>query len=277
MNSIAPSKNHPLAFFALVYVMSMPFWLISIHLGKSGLPDNMPLTDIGATLSPALAACILIFRENGKSGLKEFLRRVYDVSRIKRKKWLVIAACLLPAIYLITYAVMRCSDLPVTQSIEPSTALFSLFTMFLIAAIAEEIGYSAYATDALQKRLSALTTALLIGIPWALWHLPSMIEMGQPWQLIVWGLMATIAFRVITVWLYNNTNYSLFAVIIAHAIGTTARSAFPGGRSGYELGHGSISYGIIIFVAFLVIGFWGPSTLSNFRSRLFHSDQATSV
>lgn len=268
------NKNHPLAFFVLIYAMSIPFWLISVHLGKSGLPDNIPLTDIGATLSPTIAACILIYIENGKSGLKQFLSRVYDYSRIKRKRWLIIGIFLLPTLYVITYVAMQLADVPVAQHLDLSPALLSALAMFLIAATLEEIGYSAYATDALQKRFSALTTSLLIGVPWALWHLPSMIKMGQTWQLIAWGLLATVAFRVITVWLYNNTNCSLLAVILAHAVGTTARSAFPGGRHGYEIGDGSISYAIIIFAAVFVTVFWGKSTLSDFLGHHSHSGRA---
>lgn len=268
------NKNHPLVFFVLIYAMSAPFWLLSVFLGASGLPDNIPLTDIGATLSPAISACLLIYAENGKAGLKQFLGRVFDYGRIKRKRWLIVSIFLLPTLYVITYAVMRLADYPVAQQPNFSSALISALAIFLIAATLEEIGYSAYATDALQKRFSALATSFLIGVPWALWHLPSMIKMGQAWQLIVWGLLATVAFRVITVWLYNNTNDSLLAVIFAHAVGTTARSAFPGGRHGYELGDGVISYTIIIFAAVLVTVFWGKKTLCDFFGHQSHSGHA---
>ncbi|MGB8599764.1 MAG: CPBP family intramembrane glutamic endopeptidase [Burkholderiales bacterium] len=254
--------------------MSAPFWLVSTYLGGSGLPDNIPLTDIGATLSPAIAACLLIYVENGKAGLMQFLGRVSDYGRIKRKRWLIIGIFLLPTLYIITYAVMRLADYPVAPYLNLSPALMSALAMFFIAATLEEIGYSAYATDALQKRFSALTTSCLIGVPWALWHLPSMIKMGQTWQLIVWGLLATVAFRVITVWLYNNTNYSLLAVMLAHAVGTAARSAFPGGRHGYELADGAMSYAIIIFTAVLVTIFWGKNTLSDFLGQQSHGGHA---
>lgn len=261
------NKNHPLAFFILIYAISVPFWLISAHLGASGLPDNIPVTDIGATLSPAIAACVLIYMENGKSGLQQFLWRAFDYDRIKRKRWLIIGIVLLPALYAISYAAMQFAGFPLSRQLNPSSALLGTSAMFLVAAALEEIGYSAYATDALQKRFSAVTTALLIGVPWALWHLPSMIKMGQSAQLIVWGLLATVAFRVITVWLYNNSNHSLFAVILAHAIGSTARSTFPGGRQAYELGDGSISYAVIVLAAVIVSVLWGKRTLSNFLGR----------
>ena len=222
------------------------------------------MTDIGATLTPLISACVLVYMENGKLGLKRFLARIFDYKRIRGKRWLIIAILLLPALYVLTYAVMNLAAFAVPQHLNLSMALLGALVMFTIAATVEELGYSAYATDALQGKFSALSTSLIVGVPWALWHLPSMIKMGQTSELIVWGLLATVAFRVITVWVYNNSNFSLFAVVIAHAVGTTARTAFPGGRQGYELGGGSISYSIVILAAIFVTALWGRRTLSNF-------------
>ena len=67
-----------------------------------------------------------------------------------------------------------------------------------------------------------------------------------------------------TVWLPNYTNYSLFAVILAHTVGTTARSTFPGGREDYELGDGAMSYAVIILAAMVFSLICGRRTLSDF-------------
>ena len=265
MTTKAVHKSHPLAFFGLLFALSSPFWIISLGLGQSTLPDHIPITDIGATLTPLLAACVLVAFENGWPGLKRFLARIFDYKRIKDRRWLITAALLLPSLYVLTYAAMKFAGFSVQQHLNLSTALLGTFAMFTVAAAVEEIGYSAYATDALQKRFSAISTALIVGVPWAVWHLPSMIKMGQSSQLIAWGLLATVAFRVITVWIYNNSNFSLFAVVVAHAAGTTARTAFPGGREGYELGDGAISYSIVILTAITVTALWGWRTLSSYR------------
>jgi len=265
MTTEAAHKGYPLAFFVLVFALSSPFWIISSGLGPSTLPDNIPVTDIGATLTPLIAACVLVTVERGWLGLKQFLARLADYGRIKDRRWLVVAGFLLPSLYVLTYGAMKLAGLPVERNLNLSVAVLGAFAMFTIAAAVEELGYSAYATDALQRRFSALTTALIVGVPWALWHLPSMIKMEQSTQLIAWGLIATVAFRVITVWLYNNSNYSLFAVVVAHAIGTTARTAYPGGREGYELADGAISYSVVICTAIAVTALWGWRTLSSFR------------
>ena len=128
--------------------------------------------------------------------------------------------------------------------------------MFFIAAVAEELGYAAYATESLQRRFTPLVTALIIGVPWALWHLPSMIAVGQSAELIAWGLAGTVAVRIIYVWLYNGSGGSVFVLIACHTVANTARTGFPGGRAAYENGDGMIPYGIIIIAAAIVMGFW---------------------
>jgi membrane protease YdiL (CAAX protease family) len=245
---------HPLRstfpFFALVYLLTLPWWLLSRLVTFDGLPDNLPVTDIGATFMPALAALILVFGNSGVSGVKALLARVLDWRQIKSAGWLVVILVLPLGLYCLTYFSMRAAGLPVPTLLIPSPALAFAFPLFMLAAAGEELGYTGYATDLLQHRHSALMSGLIIGVPWAFWHLPSMIQVGQAPGLIIWGLMATIAFRVIYVWLYNHAGGSLFAIILFHAVANTGRSAFPGGRSAYELNDGAIGYAIIICVAF---------------------------
>ncbi len=81
------------------------------------------------------------------------------------------------------------------------------------------------------------------------------------------GLCVTVAIRIISVWIYNNAGASVFAVILMHSIANTARTGFPGGRSGYELGNGSVAYSIIIVFTILVVFVWRPSTLTNFSGQ----------
>ena len=259
--------DHPWLFFALVYGLSAPFWILSTRMRNSGLPDNLPVTDIGAVLTPTIAAAILRYREAGGSGVRELFRRIFDYRRIKNKRWLVTAIIVFPMLYLVTYLAMRVFGYPVATVWNPSPGLVGVFFLFFVAATAEEIGYTAYETDALQRRMTAINTALIIGPLWALWHLPSMIAIGQSTELILWGLSVTVAIRVLNVWVYNNTGASVFAVILMHAIGNTARTGYPGGRSGYELGHGSVAYPIIIVFALIVVVLWRPSTLNRFLGR----------
>jgi uncharacterized protein len=255
---------HPWLFFALIYGLSAPFWILSTQMTRSGLPEHFPVTDIGATFTPTIAAVILRYREAGAIGVRELFLRIFDYRRIKNKRWLVIAVVVFPLLYLVTYFVMRLLGYPVSTLWNPSPALVGAFLLFFVAATAEELGYSAYETDALQRRMTALNAALVMGPLWALWHLPSMIGMGQSTELILWGLCATVTVRILCVWIYNNAGASVFAVILMHVIASTSRTAYPGGRSGYELGNGSVAYSVIIVFTLVVVVLWRPTTLASF-------------
>jgi CAAX amino terminal protease family protein len=87
----------------------------------------------------------------------------------------------------LTFIVQNLSGFSVEKFVFPSLmVLLGTFVMFFIAATVEELGYAAYATEALQKKYNSLITALIIGVPWALWHLNSMIQVGQTPLLIIW-------------------------------------------------------------------------------------------
>ena len=55
MKAGASSKRSPLKFFVLVYALSIPFWVLSTLVKIKGLPDNLPVTDIGATFVPLIS------------------------------------------------------------------------------------------------------------------------------------------------------------------------------------------------------------------------------
>jgi membrane protease YdiL (CAAX protease family) len=265
IKSAAPT--HPWLFFGLVYGLSVPFWILSTQIKHSWLPDNLPLSDIGAVFTPTIAAVILRYREAGVGAVRELFRRAFDYRRVKNWRWLVTAVVTFPLLYLLTYVAMRAMNYPVSGAWNLSPVLIGVFLLFFLAATAEELGYSAYETDALQARMTALNAALVMGPLWALWHLPSMMVMGQSTELILWGLCVTVAVRILSVWIYNNAGNSAFAVILMHAIVNTSRTGYPGGRSGYELGDGAVAYSIVIVFTVLVVFLWRPSTLTNFLGR----------
>jgi hypothetical protein len=92
-----------------------------------------------------------------------------------------------------------------------------------------------------------------------------MIQIGQTPASMAWGTLGTVGFRVLFVWLYNNTGKSVFACILVHAIANTSRSVFPGGRSAYELAGGTIGYSLTTITVVIVVFLWGAETLTRLR------------
>jgi len=260
------SKNRsPVIFFILVFVLTIPFWALSTFVKFEGLPDNLPVTDIGATFVPLIAAAILVYRKEKFDGVKRLILRMFDFANIKKKIWYIPIVLLMPVLYLITYVIMRMIGLqiPTTWNIPTLTPL--IFPAFFIAAAGEELGYMGYAIDPMQERWSALTVCLIMGTLHAVWHYPSMIELGQSPALMAWGTLFTVAIRILIVWLYNNTGKSVIAVVLFHAIGNTGRSIFPGGRSSFETGNAVVGYSLVVITAVVVTFLWGKDTLTRFR------------
>lgn len=265
MNTSTSTSRSPLIFFLLVFALTVPLWALSTKVKVKGLPDNLPVTDIGATFVPLIAASILVYREEKFGGVKRLLRRAVDHQRIRQKIWYVPIIFLMPLLYILTYGVMRLIGLPLPAEWHIPLLTPLLFLGFFIAAAGEELGYMGYAIDPMQDRWSALTTCLIVGPVWAIWHFPSMIQLGQTPTLMAWGFLATVGFRILYVWLYNNTGRSIFGVILFHAMGNTGRSVFPGGRPHFELADAAVGYSIVVITAVIVTFLWGSKTLARYR------------
>lgn len=88
MNISTSSKRSPRTFFLLVFALSIPLWLIGPVAERSwgGLPFNLPASAI-QFLCPLIAALILVQREDGRDGVRNLLRRIFDLKKIKHKIW----------------------------------------------------------------------------------------------------------------------------------------------------------------------------------------------
>jgi hypothetical protein len=258
--SSAVARRSPLAFFLLVAVLSVPFAL----LGATGIQlyPGIPISALGF-VAPVSAAAILLFRERGVAGVTELLRRAADLHRITDTRWYVAIVLVMPAFALATWAVMRAMSAPHPTPRFPLPGALILFLAFIVAALGEELGWSGYAIDPLQKRFSTLTAALILGAYWAAWHIIAMVQAGQSPEWIAWGCLDMIGTRVLMVWIYNNTGRSVAAVALYHAIANlTLKSVFPGGS--YEAER--IISVIIAIAAAIVVMVWGPRTLTREHS-----------
>lgn len=261
MSISTPTKRSPLSFFILLFVLTLPFWLLSALVQTpSWVPINLPLSAL-AIVSPPISACILLFREEGASGVGKLLRRSFDLRRIKPLLWYLPILLLCPLILLLSYwvALLLGQKLP-EPHISPLTLLVFLL-VFLFAALCEELGWTGYATDPLQERWGALTGALLLGTVWALWHIIG-FKQGHDWVWVAGQCFTTIGLRVLMVWLYNNAGRSLFAMVLFHAMVNVSEFSYPNNGSHYDP---VITGTITAIIAVIVTYLWGARTLAHFR------------
>lgn len=222
----------PGAFFLLTFALSSPFWLLGGLFGKQVLP-GIPVSAL-MVLAPLLAAVLLLYRGNKRSGIVDLLKRSFDYQRINVKGWYAPIILLMPGVMFLEYFVLRWLGSPIpSPQFTVMTALI-LFLALFITALAEELGWMGYAIDPMQDRLGALRASLLLGGAWAVWHFIPLLQVGRSLDWIAWWSLFTIVQRVWIVWLYNNSGQSVFAVALFHAMSNVSWQLFPVNGSFYD-------------------------------------------
>lgn len=252
-----PSGGSPLAFFLLVLVLSVPFWVIG-GLTHIELLPGLPIDALMA-VCPGLAALILVRRKNGRAGVSALLKRAFDYKRIRNLAWYIPILLLNPLVSVLSFIVIRLSGTSVpVPKIEILPALI-LCILFFISALGEELGWSGYVIDPMQRRLGALQAGILLGLFWAVYHYIALFQVHRPVAWIAWWSLGTVALRVIMVWLFNNTGKSVLAVTLFHMTINVTWQFFPINGSYYDP---QVNGPILALTAVIIIAIWRPKTLS---------------
>lgn len=221
MQLVVTSEQRSVArYFALTGLLTLPFWIAGgIFEGRL-----MPGLSVAAfaVVVPTISACIVAAMTGGLSSVRSlfgFLRR--SGSHMPVVGALAVAV---PLVTALASGALAASDSRVF--VTPST-LLALAPIFLIAAVAEEIGWSAFATERLYRQLGVPATGVVVGMAWALWHFPTLIELGRSAEWIAWWAVWTVATRFIMATLYLRAGSWIWAPILFHATLNFAWQAAP--------------------------------------------------
>jgi len=173
------ARRHPiLTFIALAYALSWAYWIPLALRGVLITPGGS-VTHFPGLLGPAVAAYLTTALIDGWAGVGRLTGRIFLVSRPAVRFWLYslsplafLGAALLLAAWQGTLpetsALGRYSGLPARLSLPLVLLLVLLFNGF-----GEEVGWRGFALGRLQARCGPLKGALLLGLVWAGWHVPS--------------------------------------------------------------------------------------------------------
>jgi len=149
--------------------------------------------------------------------------------------------------------------------------LGNFLPLLILGPLSEEIGWRGYALGRLQTRWNALTSSLIVGLVWGLWHLPlfmiagtSMHELGLPFIGFLVGFMAI---SILYTWLYNNTKQSLWSAILLHWLYTCAFQVISTSVTRSPL-YNWLEYLPYVIMAVIVVLIWKPQTLSRTQKKL---------
>ena len=231
MQKTSKKNNSILLFFILIIVFSIPFWILG-GLTKIQLMPGLPI-DTFMIVCPVTVALILAYRENGKQGMIQLLKRGIDVKNVK-PGWLFVTILLLPLISIFAFFWLRLSGTMVPVPDIKVIQVLAYILLFFLGALCEELGWSGYLTDPIQSRFGALNAAILIGLFWAVYHWIALLHVNHSIDWIFWWSIGTVAYRIIIVWLYNNTGGSVFIASLFHMTINLTWQLFPINGSYYS-------------------------------------------
>lgn len=252
-----------LKFYLLLLTLSIPFWLVgALNVGLSKyLPMNLPVSAL-MFICPLITTSIFVYREDKLRGIKALFKHAFDPGGIKRKVWYIPILLLMPAIMLLSYWVMRLMGQPLPEPNIQFPMIPVLFVEYFIVGIGEEVGWTGYLTEPMLRRYSALKSSIILGTVWAIWHVVPYIQTHHGLVWVVWQCFATVALRILIVWLYNNTGKSVIAAILFHTMINVSDTLFPNNGSHYN----PVITGVIVAVVACIVTFlWGSKTLARYR------------
>jgi membrane protease YdiL (CAAX protease family) len=211
-------KRHPLiVFFVLAYALS---WLAWIPYALGVFPNPV------ASFGPFLAALLVLALTEGRAGVLGLLRRM--VRWRIAPGWYAVAL-LLPAGLTALATLLNLAlgaEQPTSADLGRWTGIFGTFLIVLLVpgtgGAWEEPGWRGYALPRMQSRWSVLTSALVLGVLIAGWHLPLIVVGQVQYPDLVLILAAAVVFN----WLFNHARGSVLLVMLAHAANNAVSGSY---------------------------------------------------
>jgi uncharacterized protein len=263
------------AFFVVAFGLSWLCWIPATLSAEGFFSSWVRWLSYAGALGPAVAGIALTYRSCGERGRNDYWARVTDYSRIRLRWWTPILF-LYP---LATLLALLC-DIAVTGAApnlqtarrvlaEPWSIPVFVIWVLLLGPLPEELGWRGYALDQLQRRWSALTSSMILGFIWAVWHLPLFFVKGSYQHnlgfgsLSFWSYSVTVVeLSVLFAWIYNNNARSILAAILFHFVLNFTGSLVQGSWVA------EVARMVLLTVAVgIVICVWAPGTLSTLRLR----------
>lgn len=239
MNDAASGERQGtiLLFFVATFLVTWASWLawalvkpvISTATGSRGPSTFLLFLGIFA---PALVALTLTARDHGLPGVQRLVRRL--VQWRVPVRWYVFAFAWMGAAKLAAAILYR----GITGAWPPfgEQPIYVLVAGTVVSTIAlgqsgEELGWRGYALPRMASRYGLPTASILLGVIWAMWHLPLFFIPGGDlvgtsfpvYLLLVTPLSVAIA------WLYEKTHGSLLLTMLMHAAINNTTGIVPSG------------------------------------------------
>ncbi len=222
-------KHQIIIFFTLTFIISWSPW----YTGGVGFK----------AAGPSYAGLIVVLLVSGWEGIKEMLGRLVKW-RVGYRWWVVaFFGPLLVVLTAIGLHILAGGEAPSFQVWKVEPLMIPVLMLILISPIGgaggeEPFGWRGYAQPMLQEKLgkwAPIITSFIIGIVWAVWHLPEFYNPASTQYALGWSgfvplIIMEITNSIIMTWLFNKTGGSvLVAGVIWHlAVDTFSTTLLTG-------------------------------------------------
>lgn len=210
-------KKQPLfAFYILAFSITWLGWIPQAAYSRGLFPFDSPIFYVLGGVGPLLAVFITLKILRGKVDYGEVFRPLgqWRAGIV----WYFVAVFGYPIMWLATVTLSGDLRAELAKLTTPLSLLPS-FLIYFVAAIPEQVAWRGFALSRLQSRYSALTSSLIVGVLWGLWHLPLLFNTDNVMSTYPIGLfiLDVTARSVMHAWIFNSTRGSLFFVTLFHA------------------------------------------------------------
>jgi membrane protease YdiL (CAAX protease family) len=259
-------------FFAATYAVSWLLWLPAI-VAQAEQP-NLVLIALGA-FAPSTMGIVFTYLTQDRQGRRDFWRRVIDVRRIGWR-WGAVIVLIFPLVYTVSglaFALLGGYLPPLKEILKqlanPLLVAELVVANLILSGFSEELGWRGFALDPLQRKRSALTASLVLGLLHALWHTPLFLipglsqgEMGLFSVDYFLFLLAVPLGAVVMTWVYNNTRRSILSAVLLHFFQNLSFNLVFGLHGALPTGYWALLVGTLGLLAAAIVAGWGASTLT---------------
>lgn len=208
-------------FVGLTLAISAPFVIVGAMTGTQfSTGPGLPISAL-QFVAPLIAAVIMSVRAGGWAAARELLSRTVRLPRKGTWRQSVPIVVTIPTVYAVAAGVMSALGQPIAFPETRVTTVLLVPLLFLAAAFCEEVGWTSFAFRSAHRRWGHLAAALIIGMIWALWHVPADLQNGHPTDWIVPQRLGSVVLRVLLVWAYLSLGRTAVGAVVVHTLDNT--------------------------------------------------------
>jgi membrane protease YdiL (CAAX protease family) len=270
-------------FFLLVFGLTWPFMIVDALGSHEILPFRLPMPlMLVMGYMPTLAAVIVTGQTKGKVGIRALFKKLL-IARVG-VHWYIFAIFGYAAICagaiglanLFGGSPLRLLSENLPQFSNPVEALLSITVMFIAISLVngEELAWRGFALPRLQAKYNALTSSLILGVIWGLFHLPLFFTLtgsSQAGASFIGFLISTVSLTIIFTWIYNHTRGSVLLAYLLHGATNTWTQIFAIDHNANPWVSGAMT-GLSLLVAVILVIALGAENLSRNQKRITPSD-----